>query len=220
MPRDKDLKRLVRTRMEKTGEAYTTARAQLQKKTKPTRSYAELAGMADAKVAERTGRTWAEWVKVLDSHKAHELPHGKIASILRETYDVPGWWSQTVTVGYERIKGMRALGQRVDGTFEATKSRTYNVPVTALFDAWNDAKLRRRWLKETGVRVRTSTSPKTIRLDWTDGRIVAVWFESKGRSKSTVALAHGKLPDRATAERVKQEWNDRLDALGEMVAKA
>lgn len=221
MPRNKDLKRLVRTRMEKTGEAYTTARAQLQKKTRQkSPDYAALAGMADAKVADKTGRTWAEWVKALDGHKAHELPHGKIARIVHETYDVPGWWSQTVTVGYERIKGIRALGQRVDGTFEATKSRTFPVPVTALFDAWNDAKLRRRWLKETGVKVRTATSPKTIRLDWTDGRIVAAWFESKGKSKSTVSLAHAKLPDRATAERVKQEWNDRLDALGEMLSEA
>ena len=29
MPRQKDLKRLVRTRMRKTGEAYTAARAQI-----------------------------------------------------------------------------------------------------------------------------------------------------------------------------------------------
>ena len=31
MPTDKDFKRLVRTRMRKTGEAYTTARAHLLK---------------------------------------------------------------------------------------------------------------------------------------------------------------------------------------------
>jgi hypothetical protein len=33
MPRDKDLKRLVRTRMQKTGESYTTARARIVSKT-------------------------------------------------------------------------------------------------------------------------------------------------------------------------------------------
>jgi hypothetical protein len=32
MPRQKDLKRLVRARMRKTGEAYTAARAQILKK--------------------------------------------------------------------------------------------------------------------------------------------------------------------------------------------
>ena len=34
MPRNKDLKRLVRARMKKTGEAYTSARAQILKKPK------------------------------------------------------------------------------------------------------------------------------------------------------------------------------------------
>src|SRR5919112_6349551 len=35
MPREKDLKRLVRARMKKTGEAYTAARAQLLRKQTP-----------------------------------------------------------------------------------------------------------------------------------------------------------------------------------------
>ena len=51
MPRDKDLKRLVRARMKKTGEAYTAARAQVLRKSPkpatPSPEYAKLAGMAD-----------------------------------------------------------------------------------------------------------------------------------------------------------------------------
>ena len=50
-----------------------------------------------------------------------------------EKYKVPGWWAQTVTVGYERIKGLRAVGQRRDGTFEANKSRTFAVPLARLY---------------------------------------------------------------------------------------
>jgi len=57
MPTDKDFKRLVRGRMEKTGESYTTARALLRKQ-KPAAAavapapapadYAKLAGRSDA----------------------------------------------------------------------------------------------------------------------------------------------------------------------------
>ena len=71
-------------------------------------------------------------------------------------YKVEGWWSQAVTVGYERIKGLRARGQRRDGSYEANKSRTYNVPVGTLFDAWADARVRGRWLDGEIGRVRTS----------------------------------------------------------------
>ncbi len=120
-------------------------------------------------------------------------------------------------MGYERIKGLRALGQRRNGTFEASKSRTFNVPVATLFEAWSDSALRRRWLDEGGVKVRTATAPKSMRLGWPDGTIVAVWFTAKGASKSVVALAHTKLADRETADRLKTYWTQRLDDFAELI---
>jgi hypothetical protein len=232
MPRNKDLKRLVRARMKKTGEAYTAARAHIDKSTIKTRSvagsavprtatvpvlkpsqYASVAGMSDAKVKEKTGCTWERWVYALDRRGAEKMSHRDIATLVNEKYKVDGWWSQTVTVGYERIKGLRARGQRRDGSYEASKSRTFNVPVATLFDAWVEPAMRRRWLDGRSVKVRTATAPKSMRLDWSDGGIIAVGFTAKGKSKSSVALAHTKLPDRAAAERLKQYWSDRLDAL-------
>jgi len=118
-----------------------------------------------------------------------------------------------VTVCYERIKGLRARGQRRDGSYEATKSRTYNVPIAALHRAFADATVRRRWFDEPGVRVRTSIPPKSIRLGLADGSILAVGLVSKGDAKSMVALSHAKLPSKEAAERVKKEWAERLDAL-------
>jgi len=239
MPRQKDFKRLVRARMKKTGEAYTAARAQLIRKPKPgsasrdTRpsatvakvlsapdptEFAAIAGMSDDKLKEKTGCTWARWVHALDHYRADQMSHADIATLVRERYTISSWWSQTVAVGYERIKGLRARGQQRNGTFQISKSRTYNVPVATLFDAWTDARMRQRWLKEAGVKVRKATAHKSIRLDWPDGAIVAVGFFAKGKSKSSVAIEHTKLPDRATGERLKQQWSDRFDALGEVLA--
>jgi hypothetical protein len=230
MPLNKDLKRLVRARMTKTGEAYTAARAHIIKKPKTTTGseaapatskavdYAALAGMSDATIKAKTGCTWERWVQALDHHGAEQMSHREIATLVNTKYKIPGWWSQSVTVGYERIKGLRARGQRRDGSYEATKSRTFNVPVSVLFDAWADAKTRRRWLDGAKVNVRTATAPKSMRLDWTDRSIIAVGFAAKGKSKSSVAVQHEKLPDRDTAERLKQYWSDRLDALGEVLS--
>jgi len=240
MPRDKDLKRLVRARMRKTGEAYTAARAQLLKKSsakkvsqpspssgsrsasdsapKP-KDYAAIAGMSDTAVKERTGCTWERWVYALDRHGAEQMSHRDIAALVNTKYKIDGWWSQMVTVGYERIKGLRARGQRRDGTYEAAKSRTFNVPVATLFDAWADASVRRRWLNGAGVKVRTATAPKSMRLGWADGSIIAAWFDAKGTSKSVVAVQHTKLRDRETADRFKQYWSEQLDALGEVLAE-
>jgi hypothetical protein len=83
MPTEKDLKRLVRARMKKTGESYTAARAQLLKKKEYARSdYAEIAGMSDASVKEATGCTWERWVSTLDRAGAMQKSHGEIAKIV------------------------------------------------------------------------------------------------------------------------------------------
>jgi hypothetical protein len=235
MPQNKDLKRLVRARMRKTGEAYTAALSHIKKPKAPaarvstTRAkpgpatesidYAALAGTSDATIKAKTGCTWERWVRSLDHYGAKEMSHRDIAALVSNKYKIDGWWSQAVTVGYERIKGLRARGQRRDGTYEASKSRTFNVPVTSLFDAWADAKVRRRWLDGAGVKVRTATAPKSMRLDWTDRSIIAVGFAAKGKSKSMVAVQHTKLPDRATADRLKAYWSGRLDTLGEILSE-
>jgi hypothetical protein len=130
MPIQKDLKRLVRSRMKKTGEAYTAARLQVLRKREPPVSYADVAGMSDAVVNKKTGRAWAEWVRV-DEARAVEMPHREIAQFV-SSLGTPSWWTQMVTVGYERIRGLREKGQRRGGLYEAGKSRTFNVPIETL----------------------------------------------------------------------------------------
>jgi hypothetical protein len=226
MPTDKDFKRLVRGRMQKTGESYTTARAHLRRQ-KPTaavapapREYARLAGRSDTIIKEKTGCTWERWVKALDRAKAYTWPHREIAQYVHEKYQIPGWWSQTVTVGYERIKGLRAIGQRRDGSFEANKSRTFAVSLPRLYRAFHDARSRARWLPGVDLTVRTATPEKSMRITWPDKTSVVVGFDRKGPAKSLVALQHMKLPDKASANRVKQYWAERLGALEEVLGSA
>jgi uncharacterized protein YndB with AHSA1/START domain len=220
MTQNKDLKRIVRARMKKTGESYTAARSQVTKKSpsekKPSpavREYATLAGMSDATIRERTGCTWERWVKALDHHGAEKMSHREIAAMVNKTWKVDGWWAQSVTVGYERIKGLRARGQRRDGTYEATKSRTFNVPVETLFEAWANASIRKRWMNGAKAKVRTATAPKSMRIGLEDGAIVAVGFYPKGKGKSSVAVEHAKLPDREAARQMKEYWSNLLEAL-------
>jgi uncharacterized protein YndB with AHSA1/START domain len=221
MPTDKDFKRLVRGRMQKTGESYTTARAHLRKQ-KPTAAvpaapapadYEKLAGRSDAVLKKNTGCTWERWVKSLDRAKAHTWPHREIAKYVQEKYKVPGWWAQTVTVGYERIKGLRAVGQRRDGSFEANKSKTFAVPLARLYAAFSNTRVRARWLPDVDLTVRTATREKSMRITWPDRTSVVVGFERKGPRKSLLAVQHGKLADRDSATRMKEYWAERLGAL-------
>jgi hypothetical protein len=221
VPRNKDLKRIVRDRIKKTGESYTAARAHIISKTKqplaPASDLAALAGKSDETISAKTGRTWQEWVRVLDADHAARMRHGEIAAVVHDKYHVNNWWSQMVTVGYERIKGLRGRGQRLDGFFEINKTRTFSVPVKTLFDAWARDAARRRWLDADGITVRSAASPKSIRLRWPDGTLVVVWLIAKGATKSTAAVVHTKLPDRVASDKAKRYWADRLEALGQLL---
>ncbi len=217
MPTGKDLKRLVRARMEKTGESYTAARAQiLKKKTDP--DYAKVAGTSDASVKEATGCTWEHWVKVLDKAGAATKSHRDIARLVA-FYKTPNWWTQTVTVGYERIKGLREKGQARGGGYQVTRSRTVNVPVSRLFTAFTDARLRRRWL-DSAATVKSVSPNKRVRLVWDDGTAAIAGFYSKGPGKSMVAVEHLKLPSKAAAGAMKKKWGESLDRLAAIASVA
>jgi hypothetical protein len=206
--------------MRKTGESYTTARAHLlQKQSRLTSpdDYARLAGMSDAVVKAKTGCDWSKWVWALDRLGAGRMPHREIAQLVHHTYKVPGWWAQAVTVGYERIRGLRDIGQRRSGEYEAGRSKTLAAPVRTVFRAFKDARTRARWLSGVAVTVRTAKRDKTMRLGWEDGTVVAVYFVRKGARKTQVAIQHLKLPGKARATEAKAFWGERLAALEEVV---
>src|SRR4030095_2782547 len=77
MPRNKDLKRLVRARMGKTGESYTAARVRILAKSKTAApiDYSELPSMKDGPLEKKTGRTWEQWVRMLDRDGAAKMAH-------------------------------------------------------------------------------------------------------------------------------------------------
>jgi hypothetical protein len=220
MPIQKDLKKIVRTRMQKTGEAYTTARLHVvrnkEKEAAPPPNYAELAGMSDETVKKATGHDWAAWVKTLDAAQAAEKPHREIAQYVK-SLGTADWWTQSVTVGYERIRGLREKGQRRGGGYEASKSRTFAVPVETLFEAVAKAPKRKRWLP-VAMKVRTSTPHKTIRASFDDGTLAQFYFVDKG-GKSTLTVQHQKLADKEAVNRTKQSWSERFDALAELLGK-
>lgn len=245
MTKDKDFKRLVRRRMQKTDESYTTARSHLLRNDAPAvegastrddgsagpgtsppdaastppgsdhdlpEGYESLAGMSDEAVRAKTGRDWPGWTRTLDGVGATSMAHRQIAAHLRGL-ELPAWWAQMVAVGYERIRGLRDVGQRRDGSYEISRSRTLPVPVAELYRAWRDESLRDRWLDRSGLEIRAATEDRSLRIALDDGTRVEVSFDARDEARSTVTVEHRKLPDREHADRAKAFWERRLEAL-------
>jgi hypothetical protein len=228
MTRHRTFKQLVRTRMEKTGESYTAARAMLlatpdgPNQADPAAAAPASAGpvlaTSDEAIRQRTGRGWEEWFDLLDAWGAADRSHREIARWLAEQLEADplAWSVQAVAVSYDRARKGRKIGQREDG-FAATATRTINIDAETVFDAFMDESARAGWLPDGQLRTRTSTRPRSARFDWETGETrVLVTFDAKGTkstAKTTVAVEHSRLADADQADKAKLRWREALTAL-------
>jgi len=79
MTRQSSFKSIVRSRMEKTGESYTAARASLLFAQEPEAVAQPVLATSDEAIRSRTGRGWEEWFNLLDEWGAPERSHTEIA---------------------------------------------------------------------------------------------------------------------------------------------
>jgi hypothetical protein len=168
---------------------------------------------SDEAVKEKSGKTWEEWFKILDRAGAKEWEHKQISSYLFEKQKVSPWWSQMISVGYERERGIRQQFQKCDGEFSASGSRTVNVPLAKLYEAWADEKQRKKWLPGVDMEV-TTTKGKYFRAKWDGGKSrLSVGFYARGPQKSQVAVDHEKLGNAKECAKMKAYWFEVLNRL-------
>ena len=222
MTKQKSFKERIRARMEKTGESYATARRQLVEKAeaeaRKRRTPQTIASHRPEGVEAKTGRTWESWFALLDEWGATGRKHPEVVRWLTGELDVDGWWAQSVTVAYEQARGMRAPGQRADGMYAVSASKTVSAPVDELFRAFADESLRSRWLGDHELTVRTTRPGVSITAVWEGGPTrLTIAFIDKGETKSTIALDHGKIETAREADELKAFWREALVALKEML---
>lgn len=229
MTTDKARKRAVRTRMQKTGERYAAARRHVVTPT-PTDAPATAApavvsppgdpGWSDETIVKGTGHDWAHWIALLDAWGAMERSHTEIARWLVATADITGWWAQTVTVGYERARGRRALHQTSRG-FEVGVSKTVRVPLAIAWDAVTDPVRRSSWIDDEVLEATTSRDGVVARFAIAGtGSIVEFTFDAKADDRTTLTVTVRKLEDGDDVERQRLVWRERLRRLEAAVTPA
>lgn len=197
--------------MEVTGEKYGAARRLLIEQANRNGWVSE-PEMSDERVAEATGRGWDEWCSIIDTDPGRDAGHSAIAAHLVQHHGVNSWWAQTVTVGYERIRGLRLKYQMTDGTFTAGKSKTVGI---------DNELLRKMLLVDRDdlfpgfeTELRSKPESKNVRIAIGPGTAEFTLEPTRdGRTKVTVS--HAKLPTSAEVTAWRGYWADWLAALEE-----
>jgi hypothetical protein len=181
-------------------------------------------GISSEAVQEATGKTWNEWLNILDLIDATKMKHKDIAAWIYSKKLANGWWSQMVTVGYEQARGMREKHQVTGATgkrsYGVNVTVTVNAPIKQLYKAVADVKLRKSWLREK-IEVSSTTKEKYLRGIWADGKTrVSFGFYFKGKDKSQITVEHSKLESMKQVEEKKKFWKERFGKLKVILEKA
>lgn len=213
MTKQATFKRRVRARMAKTGERYSAARASLlaQAPAGRRRTWVSQPEMSDDAVREATGTGWDDWCDLIDTWDL-DGDHPAIAAKLEADTHLDGWWSQSVTVGYERITGLRLPYQRPDGTFTAGKSKTVTVDAAELRAVLLDDEQRGDLFPGYRTELLSKPSAKAIRIAVGPGE-AHFGIAAKPDGRASVSVQHRKLAAYDDVAEWKFYWTEWLDAI-------
>jgi hypothetical protein len=216
MTKQETFKRRIRTRMAKTGERYGAARRAIvtQSGNGRRRHWVAEPEHSEDVIRDATGRGWDEWCDVIDAWSGHTDGHTAIATYVREDLGIEGWWAQSVTLGYERITGVRVRHQRSDGTFSANKTKTVTIDRDALRAMLLDDADRADLFPGFETELRSKPTSKVPRIAIGPG-IALISIEPRPDGRTTIAIAHERLPSAEEVDRWKDYWAGWLAALDE-----
>jgi uncharacterized protein YndB with AHSA1/START domain len=190
-------------------------------------------------VKKATGKTWNEWFGLLDRAGAREMEHREIASQLLDRGPISNaWWAQTVTVKYERSRGLREIGQTKSAGFEIGVSKTLPLSIDEAWELIAEPVGLKIWLgtlsrailkkgevyktdEGTQGEIRSIVPGKRLRLTWRPigkdkSSTLQINLLSKGE-KTSVRIHHERLSDAKEREEMRRHWKKVLENLQESI---
>ena len=184
-----------------------------------------------------TGKSLADWFKVLDKHGGAALGRRLLTNWLLNDQKVEPWWSSTIVAEYEIARGDLAKDGKPKG-YSICPTKSIKASAAICFKAFADAKALNAWfgprhdvsLVEGGhwrnadgnrFTIRKVNPGKNIRLIAEDEGLtlatpMEIKFEASSSNKGdkcTVMVSIERLQTRAEADGYRRAWSEALDRL-------
>jgi uncharacterized protein YndB with AHSA1/START domain len=194
--------------------------------------------VSEASCKEATGKTLADWFKVLDKHGG--VTHGRraLSVWLRDDQKLDDpWWVTTIVNEFEIARGDLAKDGKPKG-YAICPTKSIKASPQQCFEAFATAKALDKWFgpkhelkfAEGGhwrnadgnsATIRKVSAGKSIRLVAADAGLtlptpVEIRFDGAG-AKCTVMVSIDRLQTRAEADGYRRAWSDALDRLKAVV---
>jgi len=180
-----------------------------------------------------TGKNLKQWYAALDAQGGPATGRRALGVYLSQEQKVNAWWSTTLLVEYEKAKGLTEKDGHPQG-YNICVTKTVAAAPGQVYDALADTKWwlgGKAELKDGGAfndghghqgSFKKLTPGKVMRFTWEGkghqpGEKVEIKLTASG-AKTSIALIHDCLGDRAAADGMRAAWTKVLDTLKERFA--
>jgi len=164
-------------------------------------------------IEKKFGKPWKYWMDYMKSINARELTHTEIAKRVNEKIN-DSWWAQTITVAYEQKSGRRKPGQRADGTYEASVTKSIDEDPAKLAEKWSEfAKDNKQLQAKMKDKPQISKTQKSNlwKAELENSNKATVAFEKMKNGKTQMAVMQKNIKKEAELEKSKKFWKNIFD---------
>lgn len=202
----------------------------------------KIGSVKSASVEKHTGKSWSEWIAILQKAQAQNWPHREAKLWLKQKYKLSPWWQSGVAMGYEIFIGRRVEGRNEKGEYSLTVTKTLPASQKRAWKFISSPEGSEVWLKpfapfalkpkaayevDGGIfgEVRTMKAPLRARLTWQDenwekASVVQIHLMPRPGEKCMIGIQHEKLPSNALRDKMRAHWKAAATRLLEALAEA
>jgi len=202
--------------------------------------YSKIGRVSSESVEKATGKTWDQWIAILEKAGARSWTHQEIVAFLKKKHKLGPWWQQGVTLGFEIAIGRRVEGQNAKGEYSLTVTQSLHLDVKKVWKHFVSEEGKTIWLQplfpveikpkntfetQDGFfgEFRTMKKERRIRMTWQDpnwdgGTTVEVIFVARANGNSIVCINHGKIKDLRIQAKLRTRWRQALDEFKKRVS--
>jgi len=203
--------------------------------------YETVARVTTKSLAKHTGKSWDEWIALLEKKGAHLLSHKEIAHYLKSKHRLTPWWQHIVASGFEQVIGRKIEGQNAKGLYSIAGSRTLYIKSASAWKLLTSDEGVETWLKplsplmvkagetfetQTGFfgEIRVVTKGKKIRFrlqdpEWEKPSVCVLGLNPRAGEKCLLVFTQDDLPSVRAKEEFRNYWKSVLDQLCAIVEK-
>lgn len=195
--------------------------------------------ISNKSILKNTGKSWLEWVQLLNKHGAMNMSHKEIVKLLKTRYKQNLWWQQQVAISYDIYVGRRIEGQNSKGKYSASPVKTIHKSSAKVWKFVTSSAGQKIWLGEFADfpldkgssfeadggyygEVRTILKNKRLRLKWIESETekksyLQIHVIARGTNKCMLIFQHDEIATAREKDKFKTQWKTALEQIAKAV---